>query len=65
MAIVGLRHIDMTKKKMIIGIDGGGTKTLCVLFDNSGNTLDTISGEGSNLYVYKKEGRAQGKRNGE
>ena len=46
----------MTKKKMIIGIDGGGTKTLCVLFDNSGNTLDTISGEGSNLYVYKKEG---------
>jgi len=45
----------MSDKKLVIGIDGGGTKTTCVLFDAQGNTLDAIHGNGSNLYVYKKE----------
>ena len=46
----------MSDKKIIIGIDGGGTETTCIIFDSNGNTLDIIKGCGSNLYVYKKEG---------
>jgi N-acetylglucosamine kinase-like BadF-type ATPase len=46
----------MPDKKIIIGIDGGGTKTRCVLFDANGNTIDILKGSGSNLYVYKDEG---------
>ena len=46
----------MSNEKKIIGIDGGGTKTRCILFDVNGNTIDVIKGDGSNLYVYKEEG---------
>ena len=63
MGIVGLKRIKrreelnkMSDKELIIGIDGGGSKTTCVLFDTNGNTLDTLKGDGSNIYVYKKEG---------
>tara|TARA_B100000579_G_scaffold437926_1_gene469995 strand:- start:5837 stop:6814 length:978 start_codon:yes stop_codon:yes gene_type:complete len=45
----------MNKKQLIIGIDGGGTKTTCILFDDSGNTVDLINGAGSNLYVFKEK----------
>ena len=45
----------MNKKQLIIGIDGGGTKTTCILFDDSGNTIDLINGNGSNLYVFKEK----------
>lgn len=45
----------MSNRKLIIGIDGGGTKTTSILFDTKGNTLDIIYDNGSNLYVYNKE----------
>ena len=48
----------MSNKKLIIGIDGGGTKTTCILFDIKGNTIDILHNKGSNLYVYKKESLA-------
>ena len=48
----------MSNKKLIIGIDGGGTKTTCILFDSKGNTIDALHDKGSNLYVYKKESLA-------
>ena len=48
----------MSNKKLIIGIDGGGTKTTCILFDIKGNTIDILHDKGSNLYVYKKESLA-------
>ena len=53
MEIVGLKH---TNKKIILGIDGGGTKTSAILFDSSGNTIDSMDCLGSNLYVYGEEG---------
>ena len=46
----------MSKKKLIIGIDGGGTNTRCILFDSSGYTVDEIKEAGSNLYVFKEDG---------
>jgi len=46
----------MKEKKLIIGIDGGGTSTTCILFDNNGYTIDTVRGKGSNLYVFQDEG---------
>jgi len=46
----------MKKSELIIGIDGGGTKTSCILFDTEGNIIDRIIKEGSNLYVFKKNG---------
>lgn len=46
----------MKKSELIIGIDGGGTKTSCILFDNEGNIIDRIIKEGSNLYVFKENG---------
>jgi N-acetylglucosamine kinase-like BadF-type ATPase len=46
----------MLNKDLIIGIDGGGTGTRCILFDSKGYTLDKIQGAGSNLYVFKEEG---------
>ena len=30
----------MTQRKLIIGVDGGGTKTQAILFDNTGKTID-------------------------
>lgn len=30
-------------KKYVLGVDGGGTKTQCVLFDMEGNEVDTIN----------------------
>ena len=46
----------MSEKKLIIGIDGGGTKTLAILFDNTGKTIDELECQGSNLYVYGEDG---------
>ena len=46
----------MKKRELIIGIDGGGTKTSCILFDTEGNIIDRIIKEGSNLYVFKENG---------
>ena len=48
----------MSNKKLIIGVDGGGTKTTCILFDIKGNTIDILHDKGSNLYIYKKESLA-------
>ena len=58
MGIVGLKHIRMIDRdrQLIIGIDGGGTKTLAILFDNTGTTIDELECQGSNLYVYGEEG---------
>ena len=53
MEIVGLKH---TNKKIILGIDGGGTKTSAILLDSIGNTIDSMDCLGSNLYVYGEEG---------
>ena len=33
----------MTQRKLIIGIDGGGTKTQAILFDNTGKTIASAS----------------------
>ena len=46
----------MKKNELIIGIDGGGTKTSCILFDTEGNIIDRIVKKGSNLYVFKENG---------
>lgn len=46
----------MTQRKLIIGIDGGGTKTQAILFDNTGKTIDELECKGSNLYVYGEHG---------
>ena len=46
----------MSNKELILGIDGGGTKTSAILFDSRGNTIDSIDCLGSNLYVYGEEG---------
>ncbi len=35
--------------KMFLGIDGGGTKTECVLADESGAVVARVSGPGTNL----------------
>ena len=43
-------------KRLIIGIDGGGTNTTCVLFNNKGYTIDRIVDKGSNIYVFKDKG---------
>lgn len=37
--------------KYIIGVDGGGSKTVCVLMDESGQVLSAIKGEGSNHQI--------------
>ena len=41
--------------QLIIGLDGGGTNTTCILFDSNGFTMDTIYDKGSNLYVFKDD----------
>ena len=46
----------MNNNNYLIGIDGGGTNTKCILFDFGGNTIDVINGPGSNLYVFKERG---------
>ena len=46
----------MSDKKIILGIDGGGTNTTCILFNNKGHTLDTVVEKGSNLYVFQEKG---------
>ncbi len=43
----------MIEKKYIIGIDGGGTNTVGVLFDQKGQTIYRIVSSGSNLSIYK------------
>ena len=45
----------MSDKKIILGIDGGGTNTTCILFNNKGHTLDTVVEKGSNLYVFQEK----------
>ncbi|MBI44638.1 MAG: hypothetical protein CMG66_00530 [Candidatus Marinimicrobia bacterium] len=45
--------------QLIIGLDGGGTKTTCVLFDHKGFTIDIASDKGTNIYVFKDEAIAR------
>jgi len=40
----------------ILGIDGGGTNTRGVIFNNEGKLLAELNDTGSNLYVYKENG---------
>ena len=40
----------------ILGIDGGGTNTRGVIFNNQGKLLVELNDSGSNLYVYKEKG---------
>jgi len=44
----------MNNQKYIIGIDGGGTKTEVVVFNEKGETLIKYTGEATNLYIYKE-----------
>ncbi len=44
----------MNKLNYIVGIDGGGTKTHAILFDNKGNLHAECYTTGTNLYVYKE-----------
>ena len=46
----------MNDEQYIIGIDGGGTKSHAVLFNNHGETLGDIISSGSSLSIYKKDG---------
>tara|TARA_A100000164_G_scaffold314827_1_gene294218 strand:- start:1849 stop:2820 length:972 start_codon:yes stop_codon:yes gene_type:complete len=46
----------MNDDKYILGIDGGGTTTRGVIFNESGKVLVNINDKGSNLYVYKEDG---------
>ena len=39
----------MIEKKYIIGIDGGGSKTEIVVFDQNGETITKYSDFGTNL----------------
>lgn len=46
----------MNFKKYILGIDGGGTNTRGVIFNEFGEVLAKVNDKGSNLYVYKEDG---------
>ena len=37
--------------KYIIGVDGGGTKTIAVLYDNHGQELKRVTGDFSNFNI--------------
>lgn len=43
------------KKKYVLGVDGGGTKTHCALFDTEGNKIDLISW-GTTNHEYLRDG---------
>ncbi|MDF2067829.1 BadF/BadG/BcrA/BcrD ATPase family protein [Bacillus sp. Cr_A10] len=42
-------------EEYFIGVDGGGTKTVCVIGDNSGRIISKIVGKGSNIKSTKPE----------
>lgn len=42
-------------KGYFIGVDGGGTKTSCVIGDSTGKIIGTVVGEGSNIKSTKPE----------
>jgi N-acetylglucosamine kinase-like BadF-type ATPase len=46
----------MDNNMYILGIDGGGTNTRGVIFNNEGKLLAELNDTGSNLYVYKENG---------
>ena len=46
----------MNDNAYILGIDGGGTNTRGVIFNNEGKILVELNDGGSNLYVYKEKG---------
>ena len=46
----------MNKRKYIIGLDGGGSKTHAVLFDSNGVLIADAKTSGTNLAFYKDEG---------
>lgn len=46
----------MNDNVYILGIDGGGTNTRGVIFNNEGKILVELNDGGSNLYVYKEKG---------
>lgn len=45
----------MTSKKLLLGIDGGGSKTLALIADESGNVIGRGSAESSNYHSVGKE----------
>ena len=40
--------------KYILGIDGGGTNTVCYLFNDKGQTVEHLTTQGTNLYIFKE-----------
>lgn len=46
----------MEDRELVIGIDGGGTKTLCAIADKSGSVLGVGKSEGSNFQAVGTEG---------
>jgi len=44
----------LNKADYILGIDGGGTNTKMCLFNNAGETIFEIAGQGTNLSIYKE-----------
>ena len=46
----------MKNHKFILGIDGGGSNTRGVIFNQKGQILAELKAKGSNLYVYKENG---------
>ena len=46
----------MKNYKYILGIDGGGSNTRGVIFNQKGQILTELKAKGSNLYVYKENG---------
>ena len=46
----------MKNNKYILGIDGGGSNTRGVIFNQKGQILVELKAKGSNLYVYKENG---------
>lgn len=46
----------MVGREIVLGVDGGGTKTLCAIADRSGNVLGVGRSEGSNFQAVGTEG---------
>ena len=42
------------EKKYFLGIDGGASNTIAVIFDSSGKTISSLIKQGTNLSIYKE-----------
>jgi len=45
----------LIKEKYILGVDGGGTKTIGCIFSCNGTTINTLQTKGTNLHLYRNE----------